>query len=256
MAGRRYGIRGLAAKVAAAVAGLLVAAAGLPGCAAEHEVRTAPTELTAPGLRSDGLAVASVTVVDEVEQKRPPLVAALERALAADRPDLPFRHAESVKDALGLAAYRRILSAYQSSGRLTAAEQSDLRAALGTGTRYVVLARVEKDAIRESGRRPRTSPYEQPPPAAMSFITISRDARVRVTLFDLLRSRVAFEASYASSSDNAPADSLPKPPRRPSAAVGDARVVDPPEGAPDLSAPDLADALVEAFHAFAADLPR
>jgi hypothetical protein len=250
MTWRKYGIW-------PAVAALLSVGAILAGCAAERQILTSAAGLSADTLRAGGLAVLGVTVVDEVEQVRPPLVAALESTLVTSRPDLPFRRAGSVRDTLGLAAYRRILFAYQSSGALAPADLGELSARLGTGARFLLVARVEKSSVNVSGAPAKSdaqSPYGisgsmRPPPS------VTRDARVRIALYDLADRNTAWEAVYSSSSEHAAPDSLVNPRRRVR--------VEAPGGSADSrelipespETPSLAEALMEAFRALAADLP-
>jgi len=227
------------------------AALVLWGCAVERSVLVADESLTAPVLREAGLAVIGVTMVEEVEQIRPPLIAALERVLGETRPDLPFRGAEAVRDTLGIPASREVLTAYQREGALGEGALADLAARLGGRTRFAIFGRVEK-----------TSEHFPPPPrrgqiyygGPIGSRTTSRDARVRLTLYDLARRRVVFEAVYASSSENSLPDSIARLPERrrtPPPGVDLGVAVDPRPGVPSL-----ADALIEGFRAFAADLPR
>lgn len=214
-------------------------------------LRAAPG-LTQEALRDGGLAVVGVTMVDEVEQVRPPLIEALEKVLRQERPDLPFRTAASVRDSLGPAEYRRLLAAYQSEGKLTDADRGALAAKLRASARYAILARVEKDAVRlpPGGR----SVFSDPGAANSTFATraASRDARFRVTVYDLSTGSEVWAAVYASSTEHVVPDSIPP--------IPDKLIIRPPgdrERPPDAlpEAPSLASALVEGFRAFVADLP-
>jgi len=82
----------------------------------------------------------------------------------------------------------------------------------------------------------------------------SRDTRVRVTLYDLTGGREAWAAIYSSSSDNVLADSVSRLPER----LIVPRSGDPTEGPiePTPETPTLAQAVLEGFRAFVADLPR
>jgi hypothetical protein len=192
--------------------------------------------------------------VDEVEQVRPPLVAALERAMAETRPDLPVRSARAVADSLGTPASRRILAAFQRQGTLDAATLAALAKDVSPFARFALFARVERSKLHLPPP-PRPSDYDVGPPRYTG--AIRRDARVRLTLYDLTRARVAWEAVYTSSSENALPDSLVRAPR-PSAPI----TLDggSPRSAVDLSmtpeTPSLAEAATEAFRRFAGDLPR
>lgn len=247
----RYGIEG-------AVAALLcLAGALLSGCAAERAVLVAGPGITAEALRAEGLAIVGVTVIEEVEQVRPPLVAALEAVMREARPDLPFRSAGEIRDSLGLPSYRRILSSYQSAGRLTESECRELAGRLRGRARFALLARVDKNAIRlPRARRAYDQRYGQSSGAASDFgsRSASRDTRLRVTLYDLVNAREAWAAIYASSSDNVLPDSVPRLPERLIVPRPGASGALPLEPVPE--APSLARALIEGFRAFAADLPR
>jgi hypothetical protein len=228
----------------------LAAALALSGCATERSVLVADETLSALALRDGGLAVVGMTMVDEVEQIRPPLVAALEQTLGESRPDLPFRTAEAVRDSLGIPASRALLMAYQRKAKLDDATMVDLSARL-PGIRFAIVGRVEK-----------TSEHLPPPPRSGEIAyggpigsrTTSRDARVRLALYDLTRRRVVLEAIYASSSENSLPDSIARLPERrraPPPGVDPGVAVNPLPGVPSL-----ANALIEGFRAFAYDLPR
>src|SRR5512143_3309724 len=98
-----------------ALAGLV---AGWAGCASESKLLRSDPSFTAGALTHGGIAVVSIVKKEEVEQVRPPLIAALEAELARGRPDLRLIPADRVAAALGLPAYRHLLSAYQASGSL------------------------------------------------------------------------------------------------------------------------------------------
>lgn len=240
MARARYSILAFAA---------IVVLAALGGCGAGHEKVRPTVGIPVQEFRDGGLAVAGVTVIEEVEQVRPPLIAGLEQVLRTDRPDLPFREAASVRGALGLPAYRRLLMAYQTTATLKPEELAEFKTALGPGTRYVLLARVDKISVSESGR-----PGQFAPAMANDFYAIRRDAKIRFTLFDLTTARAAFEGTYASSSQNTVPDSsrVRNAPLRP----GEGTVLTTPRVNPEVRTPDLAYALEEAYRDFASDLPR
>ncbi|HEU4335367.1 MAG TPA: hypothetical protein VFT32_12805 [Candidatus Eisenbacteria bacterium] len=247
MVRRRY------AKFAAAAA-LSACAWLLAGCAAERSVLVADEELTAATLRDGGVALVGVTMVDEVEQIRPPLVAALERAMAETRPDLALRPAAAVTESLGTAESRRVLAGYQRAAAVDAPTLESLSGTLSATARYALFARVDKSTVHLPPA-PRPSDYEYGPPRFTG--SIRRDARVRLTLYDLARRRVAWEAVYSSSSENSLPDSLALMRRgQPRATYEAGR----PGGSADLAVtpetPSLAEAAMEAFRRFAGDLPR
>lgn len=205
-------------------------------------------------LQQDGLAVIGVTMVDEVEQVRPPLVAALQDALKNTRPDLRISPAAAIAETLGLAESRRVLATYQRDAALDAPTLESLAGALSATARYALLARVDKSTVHlPPAPRPSDYAYGQPRFSG----SIRRDARVRLTLYDLERRRVAWEAVYTSSSENSLPDSLALTRRgQPRATYEAGR----PGGSTDLAVtpetPSLAEAAMEAFRRFAGDLPR
>ena len=253
----RYGIfRGVAAvlsRPAERLAAALLVAGIFAGCAAERAVLTTDAGPTYEALREGGLAIVGVTVIEEVEQVRPPLNAMLEAVPRETHPDLRVRNADAMRDTLGLAEYRRLLTAYQSAGKLTDADRGVLVARLRRSARFALLARVDKDVVRLPPTRAPLSRSASAANARFGAPTVSRDARLRVTLSDLETNREAWAAVYASSTDNIVPDSTSRPP--------DVRLT-PPLGSPAEppmdplpETPSLALALVEGFRAFAADLP-
>lgn len=192
-------------------------------------------------------------MVEEVEQVRPPLIAALEKVLRESRPDLPFRTAASVRDSLGAAEYRRILAAYQLDGKLSDADRGVLASRLRGSARFALLARVDKDDIRQPPLRRSSSGQVGAASPTFGAFTASRDTRIRVTLYDLASGKESWAAIYASSSDNVLPDSVPRLP---------SQLIVPPPGAerevpvePVPEVPSLAEAVVEGYRAFVADLP-
>jgi len=242
-----------------AIAALLLGSGLLAGCAAERQVMNPGAGLSADTLRAGAVALVGMTVVDEVEQVRPPLVAALESTLVNSRPDLPLRRAAEIRASLGLPDYRRILLAYQSAGTLSLEELAELGSRFGSSARFALFGRVEKNSVNVSGGRPHADP-------SMSGMTgmsgpivtppdVRRDARVRFTLFDLAERGLAWEGVYASSSKQEPPDTTVNPPRR-ARFEAEGQSARTPEPMPDVpEAPSLAEALGEAFRALAADLP-
>ena len=226
----------------------------LSGCATERKVLRAGVELTPELLKRGGLAVVGVTMVDEVEQIRPPLVAEFEHALERGRPDLVVVSAGGVRDRLGLAAYRRILSAYQRTGSLLRADGAELDSVLEGTARFAVLARVEKDVLhtRMQGRvnlSNRTGSYGE-----VGVAVTTRHAKVRITMYDLSTRREVLAVVYTSSSENAPPDSVWRLPRRP--VVPEPESAPNPRFAPPTETPGLAETLIEGFATFVEELPR
>ncbi|MEK7317101.1 MAG: hypothetical protein AAB011_13040 [Candidatus Eisenbacteria bacterium] len=226
----------------------------IPGCAAEHQSTPAADGLTADMLRSEGVALVGVTVVDEVEQIRPPLVEAMERSLQYWRPDIAVASAGRVRDQLGLPAYRRILAGFQQSGALTEPDREALSSALQNVARYLILARVEMDAMKVRGRGTFRSSNVTGTIGSIGVGVSSRNTKVRVILYDAAVGRTRRSAVYTGSSDFTPPAGMPAGRPRPDIVLGQRHEPEPHfDPAPHL--PTLVDALLEVFQAFAQDLP-
>lgn len=244
----RYGIFRSGAAV------LWAAALAIAGCAAERTLVTVDPALTAASLESGAVSIAGVTMVDEVEQIRPPLNRTLEHVLAAYHPGVRFLSPDSVRERLGPAAARDILFRFQQKGVLDDSSRASLVRALAPESRYVIFARIEKSSIHEPGR-PRAQQIRYG--AIATTWTTRRDAMVRFTLYDLRNGTIAMDATYASSSENALADSAMQAelPRGGTTLSGrEGQLPSAPEFTPET--PPLADTIIEACRAFAADLPR
>lgn len=242
--------------------------AGLAGCAAESTLFRSDPSFTAAALSAGGVVVVSVVKREEVEQVRPPLIAALEEVLGSARPDLRLIPADRVAEDVGLTTYRRMLRDYQTRGSLDSSEVRTLARAVGGEARYAILGRVTSDALRTSERG--IAPQDSSRYRFFRVLLVTgRDARVDLHVYDLAKRAVAYHAQYAGSAEDS------RPARygleRGGAAAGGgvtlgvgSRDAVPP-GLPDSlaeqwgrypPAPTLASALTEAFRAFAADLPR
>ena len=143
----------------------------------------------------------SVVKKEEVEQVRPPLIAALEAELARGRPDLRMVPADRVAAALGLPAYRGLLSAYQASGTLDTSEVRALAAAVGAEARFAVLGRVFSDVVRTSERG--ISPDDPSQYRLFNTVLITgRNARVEMQIYDLAKGGMVYRAQYAGSAED------------------------------------------------------
>lgn len=233
----------------AAIAGPWAAIVLFAGCAAE---RQAPRHgLTAEMIRADGIAVAGVVVVDEVEQIRPPLVEALEQSLQFWRSDMAVTSAGRVREQLGAPAYRRILAGFQQSGALSESDRAELSSSLRNVARFLILARVEKNAVRVVGLGSFRASTKTGTAGSVGVGVSSRNTKVRVLLYDSEVGRTVLSAVYNGSSDyRAPEGRPPLPSRIP-------RPGDQPDPRyePETDVPTLVDALLEAFRTFAHDLP-
>jgi hypothetical protein len=206
--------------------------------------------LTAASLRAGGLAIVGVVEKEEVEQVRPPLVAKLESVLRQERPDLDLLPADSVRAAMGIAAYRRLLSVYQASGTVDSSAMRALGKALRGAARYGVLARVVSDVTRTSRRQ--LQPFDSAGYRLVSSVLVKgRDARVSIQICDLSSGGTVYDAQFVGSSEASRYGSFQTP--------GSVAVMGRgprPEEASFPEAPDLASALEEAYRNFARGLPR
>jgi hypothetical protein len=248
----RYVISAALAAIVSTAAALALALA-VGGCAAERTVLTLDPSLTGSSLHDGGLAILGVTMVDEVEQVRPPLERTLTQILESTHPGIAIRTAAAVQETLGVARTRALLNRYQQSGSLDAVSLAAIADRLEGAARYAVVARVLKTSIHLPGR---------PRPAEVRYGTLEsswrtrRDAQVQFTVYDLRERGIALESTYASSSENALPDSLayrrPEGPAPEITGMG-GEAPPPPDSAPET--PSVADAIVEACRAFATDLP-
>ena len=233
---------------AAAAVALVLAA----GCAGPEEIRSVAPDFTAESLRSGGLAVLGVVQVDEVPQVRPPLIDALERVLGVTRHDLRIIPAARTQAVMGDSTTKLLLLGYQMHGRPDPDWFVRATDSLRATARYGVLARVESDALRYSGRdlAEGNPAYGQ---TAQLRVT-GRDARVTVHVFDLKSRELVFHDTYSGSTEAAVQDTMPSPPLPPSGQGGvDVGPRREQQAYPD--APPLSKALEPAFLEFARELP-
>jgi hypothetical protein len=146
-----------ASALVASVASMVIAAA-LGGCGGGHP-RPAPppagnVSIRIPGaeLRRGGLAILGVVEVGEVDQVRPPLVAALDSVLAAERPDIPRFAQRQVRAAVDDSTARFLLLGYQLHGRVEDAWLARAADSLHDMARFGILARVRSTRVRHEDR--------------------------------------------------------------------------------------------------------
>lgn len=192
----------------------------LSGCAVESQLTEQAPDFTAERLRAGGLAVLGVVQVEEVAQVRPPLVAALERVLAAARSDIPLVPAARARGALPDSVERLFLLGYQMRGTPDEALFATVAKTALASARYGILARVESAPIRYGSRQVMTGlPGEER--REVQVRVTGRDAHVSVSIYDLTTRALVFGAKYVGSSDEAPnfrptgEDSLAPPPPPP-----------------------------------------
>jgi hypothetical protein len=164
-------------------------------------------------LRSGGVAVLGAVQVNEVDQARPPLIAALDSVLGARWPAVPMFHYARVRSALDDSTARFLLLGYQLHGRpepLWLGRASD---SLRDFVRYGVLARVHRQRTRTEERD--TDRTDASGRSVKERATIL-ESDVSVHLYDLRTRGLLFSGEYQGVAESAGrSDSLPRPERPP-----------------------------------------
>lgn len=170
------------------IAASMAVAAALYGCGGGHP-RPAPppagaTSIRIPGseLRQGGLAILGVVQVGEVDQVRPPLVAALDSVLAVKRPEIPRFTQRQVRAAVDDSTARFLLLGYQLQGHVE--DQWLARAAdsLEDMARFGILARIHSTRVRHDNRDLPIAPGSR---ETRSVRATQLEARVTVHIYDL-----------------------------------------------------------------------
>jgi len=229
-------------------------AAWAAGCAHVADVRQVDPGFTAEALRAGGLANLGVVQVNEIPQVRPPLIAALERVLAATRSDIPLVAAARAQATFDESTSRLLLLGYQMHGAPEAVWLARAADSLHGAARYGVLARVESAAIRYSVR---DAPPDLHSPSGRIMVT-GRDTRVTVSVYDLPTRVLVFTGTYAAAAESAAADTVPvktwlQGPREQAGIT--VAPQEPPSQQGYPGPPPLAQALESAFVEFARSLP-
>ena len=186
---------------------LAVALAASAGCSYMSDVKASDPGLSADALRSGKLAIVSVVQVNEVPEVRPPLIASLERVLAATRPDLQVVPEARVRPALDDSTERFLLLGYQMHGKADPAWLARAARAIRPMARYALLARIETVKTRTSDR---PDPYGDTRTGEIQVT--GRDVRVQASVYDVGTLALVFEGEYWGSKEDArsPGD-LPPP---------------------------------------------
>lgn len=178
--------RHMSALIASAAS--MAIAATLGGCGGGHP-RPAPPPTSAvslriPGaeLRQGGLAILGVVQVGEVDQVRPPLVAALDSVLAAERPEIPRFTQRQVRAAVDDSTARFLLLGYQLHGRVEDHWLARAADSLHDMARFGILARVRSTRVRHDDRDvPVTPGSKETRPVHATQL----EAHVTVHIYDL-----------------------------------------------------------------------
>ena len=242
--------------VALALAAALIVAAALAGCAGHHPPPTpAPgpdtVRIPAADLRQGGLAVLGVVQVGEVDQVRPPLVAALDSVLAAKRPDIPRIPQRQVRRAVDDSTARFLLLGYQLHGRVEEAWLARAADSLHAMARFGILGRVRSARVRYGDRDIPIAPGSRETRTVRATFL---EAHVTVHVYDLRDRSLRASGEFVGIGENdARPDSVLPHPQRP--AVGwmepeDRNVpLTPPPMRLEMEAPPLSAAVGPAFAA-------
>jgi hypothetical protein len=169
----------------AAGASVLLALA-LGGCAGHNPPPQTPTassiRISEDDLRRGGIAVLGVVQVGEVDQVRPPLVAALDSVLAAKRPEIPRFTQRQVRAAVDDSTARFLLLGYQLHGRIEDAWLARAADSLHDMARFGILARVRSTHVRYADRERPIHPGSRETRTVQAALL---EARVSVHIYDL-----------------------------------------------------------------------
>jgi hypothetical protein len=233
---------------------LILLCALLVGCAAESELSRVDPSLTDASLREGKVAVLGVVKYQEPDQVRPPLTAMLERTFREERRDVPMIGADSVKQMLGAERDRKLLLAYEYQGKLDPDALTEISNSLRGAARFLLLARVERDRIRNSTRGINSADTGVTRLDYSMGIT-GHDARVAVHLYDLTRRVLVLSAKYEGSTENERPMLSPLRPGGGSGTTVEIGRAVPPADLGYPGAPELALALEVPFRSFARALP-
>jgi hypothetical protein len=223
------------------------------GCAHSPTVGTGTADFTAESLRSGGLADLGVVQANELAERRPPLVAALERTLAA-RPDIPFVPAARAQAMMGDSTARLLLLSYELHGVPEAKWLARACDSLQGKARYGILARVESNGI---GYARREVPVSSAPDAPVTKVIVAQhQAKVAIIVYHLVSRSVAYRGEFSGESDASVPDTMPRPPSpTPSGNVPPGGAEHPAMERFTAQPPSLASAVQDAFVQFVAELP-
>lgn len=164
-------------------------------------------------LRAGGVAVLGAVMVNEVDQVRPPLIAALDSVLAARWPGVPVRRYARVRSALDDSTARFLLLGYQLHGEVEPQWLARAAAVLRDSVRYGVLARVRRTRVRTVERDSDRADASGKPVRVRATIV---EGDVALHLYDLVTDGLLYSRTVAGEAErDTPSDSLPKPERPP-----------------------------------------
>jgi hypothetical protein len=183
-------------------------AAGIPA-----RTGTWGTPAALESLRVGGVAVLGAVMVNEVDQVRPPLIAALDSVLAARWPEVPVHRYAWVRAALDSSTARFLLLGYQIHGQAEPQWLARAADSLRDSVRYGVLARVRRTRVRTVERDTDRADESGRPIRVRATIV---EGNVSLHLYDLGTLGLLYSGTVAGVAErDAPADSLPKPERPP-----------------------------------------
>ena len=170
-----------------ATAASLLLALAIGGCSGHHPAPSpAPTaesiRIQADDLRRGGIAVLGVVQVGEVDQVRPPLVAALDSVLAVKCPAIPRFTQRQVRAAVDDSTARFLLLGYQLHGRVEDAWLARAADSLHDMARFGILARVRSTRVRYADRERPIRPGSRETRTVHAALI---EAHVAVHIYDL-----------------------------------------------------------------------
>ncbi|HET9939539.1 MAG TPA: hypothetical protein VFR25_00410 [Candidatus Eisenbacteria bacterium] len=171
----------------AAAASVMLAAA-LAGCGGGHPKPAPPpaaaVSVRIPGteLRQGGIAIMGVVEVGEVDQVRPPLVAALDSVLAVKRPEIPRYSQRQVRNAVDDSTARFLLLGYQLHGLVENAWLDRAADSLHDMARFGILARIVRTRVRHDDAEIPVRPGSK---ETRTVRAAELDAHVQVHVYDL-----------------------------------------------------------------------
>lgn len=161
-------------------------------------------------LRAGGVAVLGAVQVNEVDQVRPPLIAALDSVLGARWPGVHILRYPRVRAALDDSTARLLLLGYQLHGRAEPLWLDRAADSLGRDSvRYGVLARVRGQRLRTDER---DGDLVDESNRTVKIRVTTRESDVSMHLYDLVTGGLRFSGEFRGFAERAASsDSLPPP---------------------------------------------
>lgn len=240
----------------AGIAASLTLAAALAGCGGGHPKPAPPpagaVSVRIPGseLRQGGIAIMGVVEVGEVDQVRPPLVAALDSVIAVKRPEIPRYSQRQVRNAVDDSTARFLLLGYQLHGLVEDAWLDRAADSLHDMARFGILARIVRTRVRHDDAEVPVRPGSK---ETRTVRAAELDAHVQVHVYDLRARTLRASGEYLGIGEHrARPDSMPELPAIRTWVEPEQRtqsMVPPPGGYFEMDPPPLSVAVGPAFAA-------